>query len=68
MGEINIKGDKNIVIQDSKDSNISTNDSNFNKGSKKNTIGWIGLVIAIASLLVAVIIGWDNILKFFGYV
>lgn len=59
-----IKGNKNIVVQDVKDSNINVNRtaSRISKG-KRYTL--IGLVIAVLTLLATVIIGWDNILKFF---
>ena len=59
-----IKGNKNIVIQDVKSSNNIVNGTKSqNRKSKLYTI--VGLVIAAMALIATIIVGWDNILKFF---
>lgn len=60
----NIKGDKNIVVQESDNSKIIIR-SNSKKASKKDIYALIGLIIAVLGLFVTIIIGWDNIINFF---
>jgi len=56
-----IKGDNNSVFQGIKKSNIDIESTN----GKNNNYVIIGIIIAILTLLTTVIIGWDNIEKFF---
>jgi hypothetical protein len=56
-----IKGDNNSVFQGIKKSNIDIKSTN----GKNNNYVIIGIIIAILTLLTTVIIGWDNIEKFF---
>jgi hypothetical protein len=59
-----IKGNRNIVVQDIEGSNINVNRTkHHNRKSKLYTI--IGLVITALALIATIIVGWDNILKFF---
>lgn len=56
---VKIKGNKNIVVQDS---------GNRNKDSRK---GWskpqkVMLWIGVLGVVLSVIVGWDAILNFFG--
>lgn len=60
----NIKGDKNIVVQESDNSRINIR-SNRRKESKKEVYALIGLIIAVLGLFATIIIGWDNIINFF---
>ena len=59
-----IKGNGNFVLQGIKKSKVGiqnkSEDSNGNR-----TYGIIGIVLAFLTLLATMIIGWDNILKFF---
>ena len=65
--EANIKGDNNYVLQDNKNSDISIKNENNNSSSisRKNIIGLVSLVFTILAFIVSIIIGWDNIIKFF---
>lgn len=59
-----IKGNRNIVVQDVDSSNINVNNTKYhNRRVKPSTI--IGLVITALALIATIIIGWDNIIKFF---
>lgn len=60
----NIKGDRNIVVQESENSRINIR-SNSRKASKKEIYALIGLIIAVLGLFATIIIGWDNIINFF---
>lgn len=62
--EAKIKGDRNILIQDSKNSDIKI-DSLPKSKRQKSKYQTIGLIVAIVTLIITIIIGWDNILKFF---
>jgi|GEM_PF-1909491 len=62
--ETKIKGDRNILIQDSKNSDIKI-DSLPKSKIQKSKYQTIGLIVAIVTLIITIIIGWDNILKFF---
>jgi hypothetical protein len=57
-----IKGNNNSVYQEVNDSKISTLNS---MPETKNNYSIIGIVIAILTLLISIIIGWDNIENFF---
>lgn len=57
-----IAGDKNTVIQGVKKSDVDIN-SNNQQTKNKGTI--VGTVIAVVGVIITVIVGWDNILKFF---
>lgn len=57
-----ITGDKNLVIQNSKDSKIRVNEANPEK--QKINYQLIGIIIGIVSIIVAVIIGWEEIINF----
>ena len=58
----NITGDKNTVIQNSKKSTININSKSTAKS--KRTL-WT-TVIAIIGVLVAIIVGWNEIINFFN--
>lgn len=62
---INITGDDNQVFQDIRNSSIDTSKKSFLPSDSKWSV--ISVVVAIISVVVAIIIGWDEILKFFGY-
>lgn len=57
-----IKGDGNTVFQDIKKSRIDT----FKGKEKNNTSTIIGIVIALVGVIVTIIVGWEEILSFFG--
>lgn len=57
-----ISGDKNVVIQNTKNSKIRVNERN--SGNQKNNYQLIGIILGVISILVAVIIGWEEIIKF----
>jgi len=65
---VSINGDGNIIVQGINDSKVILNSkektNNNSKKEKKSVI--IGIVVAILSLIVTIIIGWDNIIKFLG--
>jgi len=52
-----INGNQNVVIQGS--NNQTTN-------SNKRNYALAGIIIALVALLVAIIVGWDNIVNFFN--
>ena len=52
-----ITGNKNIVIQGS---HIQTTDS------KKKSYTVVGIIIAFVTLVIAIIVGWNNIVEFFN--
>lgn len=56
-----IQGDNNSVYQEITNSNIDSLDSP--KHSKSYVI--IGIIVAILTLIATLIIGWENIEKFF---
>lgn len=58
----NITGNNNNVIQGNKN-HLSQNKEKTNKAELLNK--W-GLWIALITLIVTIIIGWDSILKFFS--
>ena len=58
----NIYGDNNKVIQGDKN-NVSQNKE---KSNKVKLLSKLGLWIALATLIVTIIVGWDSILKFFS--
>lgn len=62
--ESKIKGDGNYVIQGTKKSKINIENGN-RKLSNKQRYTWIGILIAVVGLFATIIIGWDNIIKFF---
>lgn len=51
-----VKGNENIIIQ-----GVSNSDS-----GKNNRGIIIGIILTVIGIIVAIIIGWDNILKFFN--
>lgn len=57
-----IQGDNNSVYQGIKNSNVDSLDSP--KHSKSYVI--IGITVAILTLIATLIIGWENIEKFFA--
>jgi hypothetical protein len=60
---VKIKGNSNIVIQRAKktDADVSSNNvQTVNKGAV------IGVLVAIVGVAVAIVVGWDDILKFFN--
>lgn len=57
-----ISGDKNVVIQNTKDSDIKIGE--FNTDKQKSSYQLIGIIIGAVSIIVAIIIGWEEILKF----
>jgi hypothetical protein len=59
-----IEGNDNVLIQDSKKSQINIKTSPIIKKSKFN-YQLLKLIIAIVTLIVSIIIGWDYIIKFF---
>ena len=62
--ETNIKGDKNYVFQGNKNSKVNIKNDNT-KTQGKHTYAILGVIIAIIGIVASVIIGWDNIIKFF---
>ena len=60
--ESKIKGDGNFVFQGIKKSKIDIQNGNH---SDKPKIGWIGILIAAIGVIVTIIVGWDEIIKFF---
>ncbi len=59
--ETKIKGDRNQVFQGIKKSQINTN----TEEPKNKNLTIISILIAAVALIVTIIIGWDNIIKFF---
>lgn len=57
-----ITGDKNVVIQNTKDAKIRVNEGSPEKQKTSNQL--IGIIIGIVSIIVAIIIGWEEIIKF----
>jgi hypothetical protein len=57
-----ITGNDNTIVQDTKNSLININSNN--RHTSKGFI--ISIVVAILGVLVAIIIGWDNFIKFFN--
>jgi len=62
--ESKIKGDGNYVFQEIKKSKIKTENGN-QKLPEKTNYTLIGIIITTLALLATIIIGWDNIIKFF---
>lgn len=60
--ESKIKGDRNIVFQGIKDSKIDLLNKNR---PEKQKFGIIGIIIAALAVIVSIIVGWDEIIKFF---
>lgn len=62
--KLDIKGDGNFVAQGVKNSKI--NFQNISKTKEgKTSYGFLGLVIALLTLIATLIVGWDNIINFF---
>jgi hypothetical protein len=66
--ETKIKGDGNFVFQGNKNSKINVESGDLKLPNKQN-FKLIRIIISIiaflVTLLVTIIIGWDNIIKFF---
>lgn len=60
----NIKGEGNTVFQDINKSKIHTGKGETKKGLDIYQI--MGIVIGVLALIATIIIGWDEILNFFG--
>lgn len=65
----NITGSGNQVVQGVKNSKITIGKVQNNNGSMGGIkIAIWTLIITILGMLISIIVGWDSILKFFGYV
>ena len=64
MSKIEIKGNNNQVYSWVKRSRI--NSDIVNGEPKRHWATWITIVVAVISLIVTCIIGWDSIISFFG--
>ena len=62
--ETKIKGDKNFVFQGNKNSKFNIQNENT-KNQEKQTYTILGVIITFVGIIATVIIGWDNIIKFF---
>jgi len=62
--ESRIKGNGNFVLQGAKNSKINIKTSNL-KSLNKQKLTWIAFLISILGLIATIIIGWENIIKFF---
>jgi len=62
--EAKLKGDKNFIIQGVKNSSVDVNNE-AKQRKRTNIYAIIGIIVAIATVIVNIIIGWDNIIKFF---
>lgn len=62
--ETKIKGDKNIVFQGNKNSKVNIQNENT-KTQDNQSYTILGVIIALIGIIATVIIGWDNIIKFF---
>lgn len=62
--ETKIKGDKNFVFQGNKNSKVNIQNGNT-KTKDKQTYTILGLIIAFIGVILSLIVGWDNIIKFF---
>jgi hypothetical protein len=69
QGSSNVhSGDENVVTQGS--SNVHSRDGNVvtqgssNTNVNKHTCTVISIIIALLAVIVAAIVGWDNIIKF----
>jgi len=63
--EVRIDGDRNKVFQSIEKSKIELKQGEDPKTPTKPKTGLIGIVIALLALIATVIIGWDDIIKFF---
>ena len=59
-----IKGDKNLILQGIRDSSINVKGKTVQK-KQSNVYAIIGIIVALITATVTIIIGWDNIIKFF---
>jgi hypothetical protein len=59
-----INGDKNFVVQGTRNSKINVQNEN-NISPNKQTYVIIGIIVAVLGVIASIIIGWDNILNFF---
>jgi hypothetical protein len=59
-----IKGDGNVVVQDSENANI--NSRTEPELSNKANYQLIGIILTVVSIIIAVIIGWKQIAEFLG--
>jgi hypothetical protein len=62
--ESKIKGDRNFVLQGNRNSKIDRTSKNENLPIERN-YSLFGIVITLLGLIATIIIGWDNIIKFF---
>ena len=62
--ESKIKGDKNFVFQEIRNSKIDTLNKKIDLPTKRN-YAIIGIVLTLLGLIATIVIGWDNIIKFF---
>ena len=62
--ESKIKGNKNYVLQNNHKSKININ-TKIKKIGKKEKYGLISILIGLIGLIATIIIGWENIIKFF---
>lgn len=63
--KINVTGDYNQVLQDIKNSSVDMSKKSLPSTESNWTI--VSAIVAIIGLTIAIIVGWDAILKFFGY-
>ena len=59
-----IKGDGNVVVQDSE--NTRVNSRKEPEPSNKVNYQLIGIILTVASIIIAVIVGWEQIAEFLG--
>lgn len=66
MGSIKIDGDNNQVYNNVKNSKINSENTIGCETSEHKLGTWIGLIIAVLSLIATCIIGWNEIVAFFN--
>ncbi len=66
MGDIKINGDNNQVFSNVKNSKIIGKDMAEGETCGRKWGTWIALSLAVLTLIVTCIIGWDEIVKFFN--
>ncbi len=59
-----INGDSNVVVQGSSNTNVNSR-SNSKTPNDFNYQRW-GIILTIISIVIAIIVGWDNIAEFLG--
>ena len=62
---IKVEGNENLIFQGINNSKISSKNKKIINKKENYFIASIGIIVAILTLFATLIIGWDNIIKFF---